>query len=65
MMNNISMTVQDLKVLYDFSIYNCIHFDPYCGARLANYKTPGQVEFVHALPRNAIGKIDKKEDFLW
>ena len=32
----------------------------YCRERLANYKTPSQVEFVHALPRNAIGKIDKK-----
>lgn len=33
----------------------------YCRERLANYKTPSQVEFVDALPRNAIGKIDKKE----
>ena len=32
----------------------------YCRERLANYKSPSQVEFVHALPRNAIGKIDKK-----
>ncbi len=31
-----------------------------CRERLANYKSPSQVEFVHALPRNAIGKIDKK-----
>jgi len=23
------MTTQDLKVLYDLSIYNCSHFDPY------------------------------------
>ncbi len=33
----------------------------YCRERLANYKTPGQIEFVNILPRNAIGKIDKKE----
>ena len=32
----------------------------YCRERLANYKTPSEVEFVHALPRNDIGKIDKK-----
>ena len=28
---------------------------------LANYKTPSEIEFVSALPRNAVGKIDKKE----
>ncbi|GAC1398329.1 MAG: fatty acid--CoA ligase family protein [Ktedonobacteraceae bacterium] len=33
----------------------------YCREKLANYKTPKEIEFVHALPRNAIGKIDKKE----
>lgn len=33
----------------------------YCRERLANYKTPSEIEFVSALPRNAIGKIDKKE----
>ncbi|MBO0797117.1 MAG: AMP-binding protein, partial [Ktedonobacteraceae bacterium] len=33
----------------------------YCREKLANYKTPSQIEFVDALPRNAIGKIDKKE----
>ncbi len=33
----------------------------YCRERLANYKTPKEIEFVNALPRNAIGKIDKKE----
>ena len=33
----------------------------YCRERLANYKTPSQIEFIDALPRNAIGKIDKKE----
>jgi long-chain acyl-CoA synthetase len=33
----------------------------YCRERLANYKTPSQIEIVDALPRNAIGKIDKKE----
>lgn len=33
----------------------------YCRVSLANYKTPSEIEFVDALPRNAIGKIDKKE----
>jgi len=33
----------------------------YCREKLANYKTPSEIEFVDALPRNAIGKIDKKE----
>lgn len=33
----------------------------YCREKLANYKTPSMIEFVNALPRNAIGKIDKKE----
>lgn len=33
----------------------------YCRESLANYKTPSQIEFVSALPRNIVGKIDKKE----
>ena len=33
----------------------------YCRDALANYKTPSVIEFVNALPRNAVGKIDKKE----
>ena len=33
----------------------------YCRAQLANYKTPALIEFVDALPRNTVGKIDKKE----
>ena len=33
----------------------------YCRESLANYKTPSDIEFVNALPRNAVGKIDKKE----
>ena len=33
----------------------------YCRESLANYKTPSQIEFISALPRNAVGKIDKKE----
>jgi len=33
----------------------------FCREKLANYKTPSEVEFVDALPRNAIGKIDKKQ----
>jgi long-chain acyl-CoA synthetase len=33
----------------------------YCREKLANYKTPSEIEFVNSLPRNAVGKIDKKE----
>lgn len=33
----------------------------HCRKSLANYKTPSEIEFVDMLPRNAIGKIDKKE----
>ena len=33
----------------------------YCREALANYKTPSEIEFINALPRNAVGKIDKKE----
>jgi long-chain acyl-CoA synthetase len=33
----------------------------FCRESLANYKTPSEIEFVEALPRNAVGKIDKKE----
>jgi len=33
----------------------------YCRDALANYKTPSEIEFVNTLPRNAVGKIDKKE----
>ncbi len=33
----------------------------YCREKLANYKTPGEIEFVELLPRNGVGKIDKKE----
>ena len=33
----------------------------YCREMLANYKTPGEIEFVDLLPRNGVGKIDKKE----
>ena len=32
----------------------------FCQQHLANYKTPSSIEFVDALPRNTIGKIDKK-----
>ena len=32
----------------------------YCRESLANYKAPSEIEFVNALPRNAVGKIDKK-----
>jgi long-chain acyl-CoA synthetase len=33
----------------------------YCREPLANYKTPSVIEFISVLPRNAVGKIDKKE----
>lgn len=33
----------------------------YCREALANYKTPREIAFVTALPRNPVGKIDKKE----
>jgi long-chain acyl-CoA synthetase len=33
----------------------------YCRQSLANYKTPSEIEFVNALPRNPVGKVDKKE----
>lgn len=33
----------------------------YCREALANYKTPSEIEFVSFLPRNPVGKIDKKE----
>lgn len=33
----------------------------YCREALANYKTPSVIEFVSFLPRNPVGKIDKKE----
>ena len=33
----------------------------FCRESLANYKTPSEIEFVSSLPRNAVGKIDKKE----
>jgi len=33
----------------------------YCRESLANYKTPSEIEFVNSLPRNIVGKIDKKE----
>jgi long-chain acyl-CoA synthetase len=33
----------------------------FCRESLANFKTPSEIEFVNALPRNAVGKIDKKE----
>jgi long-chain acyl-CoA synthetase len=33
----------------------------FCRDSLANYKTPSEIEFVDALPRNPVGKIDKKE----
>ena len=33
----------------------------YCREWLANYKTPSEIEFISVLPRNAVGKIDKKE----
>ncbi len=33
----------------------------YCREALANYKTPSEIECISVLPRNSVGKIDKKE----
>lgn len=33
----------------------------YCRESLANYKSPSVIEFVRSLPRNLMGKVDKKE----
>ena len=33
----------------------------HCQANLAKYKTPKYVEFVDALPKTGLGKIQKKE----
>ncbi|MGH2479253.1 MAG: class I adenylate-forming enzyme family protein, partial [Ktedonobacteraceae bacterium] len=33
----------------------------YCREALANYKTPSEIAVISYLPRNAVGKIDKKE----
>jgi len=33
----------------------------HCSGRLARYKQPKQVRFVEALPRNATGKVLKRE----
>ncbi|MDQ6660258.1 MAG: long-chain fatty acid--CoA ligase, partial [Chloroflexota bacterium] len=33
----------------------------HCRKSLANYKTPSEIEFISMLPRNPVGKIDKKE----
>lgn len=33
----------------------------YCREALADYQTPREIAFVTALPRNPVGKIDKKE----
>ena len=32
----------------------------FCRQTLANYKTPAYIEFVEALPRNTVGKINKR-----
>jgi malonyl-CoA/methylmalonyl-CoA synthetase len=32
----------------------------YCAARLASFKVPREVRFLEALPRNAMGKVEKK-----
>jgi acyl-CoA synthetase (AMP-forming)/AMP-acid ligase II len=36
-------------------------FDAYCGERLGGFKKPRQVEFVRELPRNANGKVARKQ----
>ena len=33
----------------------------YCRARLASFKTPKRIEFVAVLPRNAAGKLLRRE----
>jgi acyl-CoA synthetase (AMP-forming)/AMP-acid ligase II len=33
----------------------------YCGANLASYKKPRSIEFVDSLPKNAYGKVSKRE----
>lgn len=33
----------------------------FCREALANYKTPSEIVFIASLPRNPVGKIDKKE----
>lgn len=37
----------------------------YCAGRLAKFKTPSQVAFIDALPRNAAGKVLKRELREW
>jgi fatty-acyl-CoA synthase len=32
----------------------------HCAARLASFKVPREVRFLEALPRNAMGKVEKK-----
>lgn len=36
-------------------------FDAYCRERLAAYKVPRSYEFVDALPKTGVGKVDKIE----
>jgi len=36
-------------------------FDVFCGERLGGYKKPRHVEFVHELPKNANGKVARKQ----
>ena len=33
----------------------------FCRSRLASYKTPKRIEFLDALPRNAAGKLLRRE----
>jgi fatty-acyl-CoA synthase len=33
----------------------------FCAERLARFKVPGSVRFVHEIPRNGLGKIEKQE----
>lgn len=50
------VAIVELKLGEDSSGQAIIDF---CRERLANYKTPKQVHFIKALPRNAMGKIQK------
>ena len=36
-------------------------FDAFCSERLGGFKKPRRVEFVDALPRNANGKVARKQ----
>ncbi|KAJ2324907.1 hypothetical protein GGI00_005192 [Coemansia sp. RSA 2681] len=53
-------TVAAAVVLRADSSLSISDLKPWCYARMANYKTPRQLCTVEALPRNLMGKLDKK-----